>query len=257
MTAPQRFELGDRTLPRVGLGTNRLIDTEDNRAFLRAAVDAGVRFIDTAHLYTSGESERALGAALAPFADDLVVATKGGYKPGEGRPEVLRQQLEESFRRLETDTISLYYLHRVDPETPLEESLGVLAEYAQRGLIEHVGVSAVTAEELERARQVVPIAAVQNEYNLSERGSDPVIDLCGREGILFVPYYPLRAVPAAAREIAGRYDATPEQIVIAWLLKRSPVVVPIPGTLSIDHLRQNLGALEIDLSDDDFARLGG
>ena len=248
--------LGDYSFNRIGLGTNRLTDTAENHEFLRGAVEAGVNFIDTAHLYTGGESERAIGAALAPFPGDLVVTTKGGYRPGSGRPERLRAELEESFQRLRTDTIALYYLHRVDPEVPLEESLSVLREYHDAGRIEHAGVSDVTVDQIERARAVLPIAAVQNHYNLAERRYEDVVDYCEREGLLFVPYYPLHGPSGGPLgEIARRHGATPEQIMLAWLLKRSPVIAPIPGTLSLEHLRANLAALDIELSDEDFASL--
>jgi pyridoxine 4-dehydrogenase len=243
---------------RIGLGTNRLGDTPENRDFIAAAVDAGVELIDTAHLYAGGDSERTIGAALGGASDRALVATKGGYNAGEGRPDVLREQIEESFRRLGTETIALYYLHRVDPETPLEDSLGVLKEYRDAGRIEQVGISAVGVGEIERAREVVPIAAVQNDYSLGNRADDDVVHFCAAEGIVFVPYYPLRKVDVERlAPVAERYDATPRQIALAWLLKRSPTVVPIPGTLSTDHLRENLAALAIELSDEDYESLGG
>jgi pyridoxine 4-dehydrogenase len=257
-SAPRTITLGDRRLNRIGLGTNRLTDTPENRSFLKAAVGAGANFIDTAHLYAGGESESVIGAALAPFPDDLVVATKGGYRPGGGRPEQLRAELEQSFERLRTDTIALYYLHRVDPGVPLEQTLTVLEEYRDAGRITHVGLSEVSVEQLELARTVVPIAAVQNEYNPFQRKHDEVVDFCTEENLVFVPFYPLRGGdPAALREIAGRSRASPQQITLAWLLKRSPIVLPIPGTLSLAHLKQNLGALEVELSDQDFDQLGG
>ena len=242
--------------PRIGLGTNRLMNTPEHVAFIREAVAAGVRHIDTAHLYTSGESEAAIGAALS--SDEVLVATKGGYHAGEGTPAVLSAQIEESLRRLRTDSIELYYLHRVDPETPLETSLATIAEHRDRGDIRDVGLSEVTVGQIERAREIVPITAVQNHFNLSERKHEEVVDHCTREGIVFVPFYPLKggAGPAAA-EIAARHDATEGQIALAWLLKRSPLVLPIPGTLSVDHLEENLAALEIELSDDEFERLSG
>jgi pyridoxine 4-dehydrogenase len=258
MSIPRTTTIGDHEINRIGLGTNRLTDTPENRDFLTRAVEAGVNFIDTAHLYTGGASEQTIGAALAPFADDLVVASKAGYHPGSGRPERLRAEVEESFERLRTETITLYYLHRVDPGVQLEESLSVLREYHDAGRIRHVGVSQVGVDQLERARTVVPIAAVQNEYNLSERKYDDVVDFCERENIAFVPFFPLRgATPAALDEIASRYDTTPQQITLAWLLKRSPTIVPIPGTLSLEHLKLNLAALDLELSDEDFARLAG
>jgi pyridoxine 4-dehydrogenase len=258
MSIPRTTTIGDYRVTRIGLGTNRLTDTPENRDFLRRAVGAGLDFIDTAHLYAGGESERAIGGALAQSPDDVVVATKGGYHPGSGRPEQLRAELEESFERLRTNTIALYYLHRVDPGVPLEESLSVLREYRDAGRIRHVGVSEVSVDQIERARAVVPIAAVQNEYNLSERKYDDEVDFCERENIPFVPFFPLRGVARAPLdEIASRYDATSEQIILAWLLKRSPMIVPIPGTLSLEHLKTNLAALDLELSDEDYARLNG
>jgi aryl-alcohol dehydrogenase-like predicted oxidoreductase len=242
------YRLAGVDVPRIGLGTNRL--TPERAGFVREAVAAGVRHIDTAHLYTGGESERAIGEALGGDRADVVVATKGGYRPGEGRPEVLGAQIEQSLRALRTDAIRLYYLHRVDPQTPLEESLGAIKEYVDRGAILHVGISDVGVDQIERARRVVPIAAVQNEYNLGNRSHDEVIDHCEREGIAFVPYFPLR--DDTSRNVAAAADrlgVSVNAVKLAWLLRRSPVVVPIPGTLSIEHLRENLGALELDLGD--------
>jgi aryl-alcohol dehydrogenase-like predicted oxidoreductase len=219
------YRLAGVEVPRVGLGTNRL--TTRQVEFVREAVAAGVRHIDTAHLYTGGDSERAIGEAAV--GEDVLVATKGGYRPGEGRPEALATQIEQSLRSLRTDAIGLYYLHRVDPETPLEESLGAIKAYVDRGAIRHVGVSDVSVEQIERAREVVPIASVQNEYSVADRRHDDVIDYCEREGIAFVPFYPL-----------GGDGTTAEKL--TWLLQRSPVILPIPGTLSIAHVRENLAA---------------
>ena len=253
---PATLKLGDTEVARIGLGTNRLTKTPEHEAFVKEAVAAGIDFIDTAHLYTGGESEETIGAALAPFPEGVVVATKGGFHPGQGRPDVLRGEIEESLGRLRTDSIELYYLHRVDPETPLEDSLGVIDEYRRRGKIQHAGVCEVGIDQIERARQVLPIAVVQNHYNLSERRHEEVVDYCAQEGILFVPFFPLRGDrPPALREIAERHGATPAQVTLAWLLRRSPTMLPIPGTLSLEHLRQNLAAREIELSDDDFEAL--
>ena len=253
---PATLKLGDTEVARIGLGTNRLTKTPEHEAFVKEAVAAGIDFIDTAHLYTGGESEQTIGAALAPFPEGVVVATKGGFHPGQGRPDVLRGEIEESLGRLRTDSIELYYLHRVDPETPLEDSLGVIDEYRRRGKIRHVGVCEVGIDQIERARQVLPIAVVQNHYNLSERRHEEVVDYCAQEGILFVPFFPLRGDrPPALQEIAERHGATPAQVTLAWLLRRSPTMLPIPGTLSLEHLRQNLAAREIELSDDDFEAL--
>lgn len=247
--------LGSVGLPRIGLGTNRLTDTAANAELLRQAVAAGVRMIDTAHLYTGGESEKTIGAALAPFPDDLVVATKGGH--GGARPEVLRAEIEESLRRLRTETIPLYYLHRVDPETPIEQSLAAVDEYRERGAIREIGISNVTVDQIERARQVVPVAAVQNHYSIVERGHDDVVDYCAEQGIVFVPYFPLRGDPSpAVREVAKRRGVTVHQVMLAWLVARSPTTLPIPGTLSPRHLKENLAALEIELGADELAALG-
>ena len=254
---PTKLTLGVTEIARIGLGTNRLTNTPANVAFVKQAVAAGVGMIDTAHTYTGGESEETIGAALSPDPARCVVATKGGFGgPGRGRPEILQGEIEESLRRLRTDSIALYYLHRVDPETPLEESLGAIKQYRDSGKIRHVGVSNVSIDEIERARGVVPIAAVQNHYSLSERKHEAVVDYCERENIVFVPYFPLRGVGGPVlEEIAARHGATPPQIALAWLLRRSPVTLPIPGTLSLDHLKENLAALEVELTDEEFEAL--
>jgi len=249
---PRTVALGDRQLTRVGLGTNRFSDTRENRSFLEAAASTDLNFIDTAHLYAGGESERAIGSALASFADDLVVGTKGGYNEGVG-VDGLRGELEQSFERLGVETIRLYYLHRVHPDLEVEEAMGLLKEYRDAGRITHIGVSEVTVEQIERARTLVPVAAVQNDYSVTQRKHDEVVDYCEEHGIVFVPFFPLRgADPPALAEIARGHGATEGQIKLAWLLKRSPIVAPIPGTLSLDHLKENLAALEIELSDEEF-----
>jgi aryl-alcohol dehydrogenase-like predicted oxidoreductase len=247
------MRIGHREAGRVGLGTNRLQNTSEDRAFLQGAVAAGLDHIDTAHLYSSGESERAIGAALAPFAEDLLVATKCGYHGGN--EERLRSEVEQSLQSLRSESIGLLYLHRVDPKRPLEESLGVLADLKREGKVENIGISAVGIGEIDRARQVTDIAAVQNHFNIEERKHDEVVDFCAVEGIPFVPYYPLRGTGRAVDEIATAHDATANQIKIAWLLRRSPVMAPIPGTRSLDHLKENLAAREIDLAEDEFDRL--
>jgi pyridoxine 4-dehydrogenase len=254
--AATTITLGDTTITRLGMGTNRLTNTGANVEFVRAAVDAGLQHIDTAHLYTAGESEATVGAALDLPLDGCIVATKGGYREGEGRPGVLRAQIAESLQRLGTDVIDLYYLHRVHPDTPLEDSLSTIREFQEAGTIRHVGISAVGVEQIEQARKVVPIAAVQNRYNIADREFDDVIDHCEREGIVFVPYYPLEGQSGrAVVEVAERRGVATSQVVLAWLLHRSPAVLPIPGTLSIDHLRENLASLEIELTGDELAAL--
>jgi aryl-alcohol dehydrogenase-like predicted oxidoreductase len=239
------------------LGTNRLTKTRENLAFVKAAVAAGVQMIDTAHLYTGGQSEETIGEALSPFPSDCRVATKGGFGgAGRGRPEVLRAELEQSLGRLKTETIDLYYLHRVDPQTPIEESLAVIKEYRDQGKVRHVGISEVGIDQIERARRVVPITAVQNHYNLSERKYEAVVDYCEHEGIVFVAFYPLRGhIGAELKEIAERHRATPHQITLAWLLRRSTAMLPIPGTLSLSHLKENLAASKLELTDAEFEAL--
>lgn len=230
MLSSSTIRIAGVELPRVGLGTNRILDTREHHEFLRSAVDAGVRHIDTAHLYTDGASEIAIGNALGPFGDDLVVATKGGYDGA--RPDVLRSEIEESLRRLQVDAIDLYYLHRPDPEVPFEESIGALAEERDAGRIRHVGLSQVNVNQVERAREIVEIAAVQHHYSVVERGNDDLVSHCEAQGIVFVPFFPLRGVDNAREGLA-------------WLLERSPMMLPIPGTLSIEHLRENLAVLDL------------
>src|SRR6267142_183215 len=228
------MKLGDFDVARIGLGTNRLTKTPHHVALIKAAVGAGIQMIDTAHSYAGGQSEETIGEALSPFPEGCIVATKGGSGgAGHGRPEVLRAELEQSLRRLRTETIALYYLHRVDPQTPIEESLATIKEYVDQGKVRHVGISEVDIALIERARRVVPITAVQNHYNLSERKYDSVVDYCASERIVFVPFFPLRGGGGGAlNEIARRHGRTAQQITLAWLLQRSPAMLPIPGTLS-------------------------
>jgi len=250
------MKVGDYDIARIGLGTNRLTKTPGHVALIKSAVAAGIQMIDTAHLYTGGQSEEAIGEALSPVPQDCIVATKGGFGgAGRGRPEVLRAELDQSLRHLKTGTIALYYLHRVDPETPIEESLATIKEYVDQGKVRHVGISEVDVELIERARRVVPITAVQNQYNLSERKYESVVDYCTREGIVFVPFYPLRGGGGALNDIARRHKVTAQQIALAWLLRRSPNMLPIPGTLSLEHLKQNVAASNIELTDAEFEAL--
>ena len=190
MSGRSKLRFGDVEVQRIGLGTNRLQKSAANLSFLREAVAAGISHIDTAHTYTGGESEETIGLALSPIPDRCIVATKGGW--ASGRPDALRTEIEESLRRLRTDSIPLYYLHRPDPETPLEDSLAAIKEYHDTGQIRHVGVSNVGIDQIERARAVVTITAVQNNYSFAERRYEDVVDYCASEGIIFVPYFPLR-----------------------------------------------------------------
>ena len=257
MDKEKYVKLGDIDVARIGLGSNRLTKTPDNIALVKAAIAAGVQMIDTAHSYTGGQSEQTIGEALSPFPEGCIVATKGGIGgAGHGRPEVLRAELEQSLRALRTESIPLYYLHRVDPAVPIEESLATIKEYQDQGKVLRVGISEVDIDQIERARRVVPIAAVQNHYNLSERKYEAVVDYCAGEGIVFVPFFPLRGDGGAAlADIATRHRATARQITLAWLLQRSAAMLPIPGTLSIDHLKQNVAALTIELTDAEFEAL--
>ncbi len=271
------FELGgDLTVNRLGFGAMRITgrgvwgepeDPEEARAVLRRAVELNINFIDTADSYGPEVSERLIGETLHPYPDGLVIATKAGLLrdgPGQwrpdGRPEHLREACEGSLRRLKLDRIDLYQLHRIDPRVPAEESLGALAELRDEGNIRHVGLSEVSVEEIRQAREIVPIASVQNRYNLTDRGSEDVLDFCEREGIGFIPWFPL-AVGDLARpggpldEIAARHDATPGQIALAWLLWRSPVMMPIPGTSSVAHLEENTAAASLELGEEELATL--
>ena len=250
------MKLGDLDIARIGLGTNRLTHTPEHVEFIRSAVEAGVQMIDTAHLYTGTQSEKTIGEAVTGTPEGVVVATKGGFNPGEGKPDVLRGQIEESLRNLRTEAITLYFLHRVHPDTPLEVSLGAIQEQVDRKKIRFVGISEVDVDQIERARKVLPIHAVQNRYNLADRKWDAVVDYCDEEGIVFVPFFPLReGHSAAVDEVARKHRATPSQVMLAWLLKRSPVMLPIPGTLSLAHLKENLAAQKIELTKAEYESL--
>ena len=245
--------VGGREVARIGLGTNRLEDTPDNRAFLAAAVEAGVEMVDTAHLYASGQSEATIGAALDGVSERPLVATKGGYHGAE--PERVRSEIEQSFERLRTDVIDLYYLHRVDPELSLERSLEVIGEYHDAGRIRSVGLSSVSVDQILLGRNLVPVTAVQNEYSIGQRRHDDEVEFCTEQGIAFVPFFPLRGGGDAVDEIAARHDANRQQVKLAWLLRRSEQMLPIPGTLSLDHAKSNLAALDLELSDDEYETL--
>jgi pyridoxine 4-dehydrogenase len=258
---------GDRAVPRLGFGAMRL--PEDRRqahALLGRALELGVRLIDTAEFYGPGTSERLIAEALWPYPDGLVIATKGLTHPpdrwGEqGRPGRLREAVEGSLRRLRLEQIDLYQLARIDPTVPAAEQFGVLAELRAQGKIRHVGLSEVGVDQVEAARAVVPVASVQNRYSLADRAWEPVVDHCEDKGIAFLPWFPLGAgrltqPGGALDEVAGRYQATPAQVALAWLLQRSPVLLPIPGTSSVAHLEENLAAAALRLTGDEFQLLG-
>ena len=268
---------GELEVHRLGYGAMRLCgpnvtgwpeDRENALAVLRRARELGVDFFDTADAYGPEVNELQVAEALHPY-EGMTIATKGGLTrtgsgnwPPDGRPEYLRSACEASLRRLRVETIDLYQLHRPDPKTPFADSVGVLAELQTEGKIRHVGLSNVDVAQLDEARRIVEIASVQNEYNLGNRESEDVLEACEREGIAFLPWYPLDAGELArpggpVEEIARAHDATPAQVALAWLLQHSPVTVPIPGTSSLEHLEENLGAGELTLSRDEVDRLAG
>jgi pyridoxine 4-dehydrogenase len=268
---------GDLEIRRLAFGAMRLCgprimgwpeDRENALAVLRRASEL-VDLVDTSDAYGPEINELQIAEALHPYRDGLVVATKGGLVRGpsaawnrDGRPEHLRAACEASLRRLRVERIDLYQLHAPDPKVPLEESVGELARLRAEGKIRHVGVSNVSVEQLRTALGIVPVASVQNRFSLAERRSEDVLRECERVGIAFLPWYPL-AVGALARaggaleRVAAAHDATPAQVALAWLLHRSPVVCPIPGTSSRAHLEENVAAAELRLTDDELAALGG
>jgi pyridoxine 4-dehydrogenase len=271
---------GDLRVQRLGFGAMRLTgpgvwgppqDAAAAQAVLRRAVELGVDFIDTAGAYGPGHNERLIRDTLAPFPPGLVVATKGGMrKTGPSTPQswgieldaseaFLRQGVEDSLRDLGVERIDLYQLHRIDPNIPVEDTAGVLARLRTEGKIGHIGLSAVTVDEIERARSVVEIATVQNAYSLADRSSDEVVAFCERHAIGFIAFYPQKlgalAEHADVMAIAAREGATPAQVGLAWLLARSPAVIAIPGTSSLHHLEENMAARTISLSLNDMTVL--
>jgi pyridoxine 4-dehydrogenase len=268
---------GDLEVGRLGFGAMRITgegiwgppdDPEEARRLLRRVVELGVNLIDTADSYGPEVSENLIAEALHPYPDGLVIATKGGLRrtgPGEwprdARPERLKECCEASLRRLKLDRIDLYQLHSPDPQVPYEDSVGALKELQDEGKIRHVGVSNVSVDQLERARAIVEVVTVQNRYNLEDRDSEDVLEACEGLGIGFIPWFPLAtgrlAEPSGALDrVARAHDATPAQVAIAWLLARSPVMLPIPGTSSVEHFEENLAAAEIELSPDEVAEIG-
>jgi pyridoxine 4-dehydrogenase len=257
---------GDIVLNRIGLGTNRVTDSDTSRAVLRAAVDLGINHIDTADVYTGTTSEAVIGETLAG-QESVHVATKGsnqfstdGYLPPSNDPAYLASAIDASRARLRVETIDLYYLHRVADDNPFVETVQFLKQARDEGKIRHIGLSEVTVEQLDIARGIVEIAAVQNQYSVFERRHEPVIQYAERHGLVFVPWGPLKSgVNDAATEVltrlAGAYSVEPQQIVLAWLLRRSPSMLPIPGTQSVEHLQANIGAASIELSDGDYSEL--
>lgn len=273
------FELGgDLPVKRLGFGAMRLCgpgiwgEPEDPgaaEAVLRRVVEVGINLIDTADAYGPEVNELQISSALYPYPDDMVIATKGGHvRPGPGRwetdgsPQHLREACEGSLRRLRLDRIDLYQFHRPDPRVTFEDSVWALAELRDEGKIRHVGLSNVGVRELVMALDIVPIVSVQNRYSLADRSSEAVIETCEREGIAFIPWHPLATGDLAhpggpLDEIAARHEATPAQVALAWLLAKSPMMLPIPGTSSVEHLEENVAAAELRLTDEEVATLSG
>jgi pyridoxine 4-dehydrogenase len=264
---------GDLTVNRLGFGAMRITgpgiwgdpaDREQAKAVLRRAVDLGVNFIDTADSYGPEVSESLIAEALSPYPDDLVIGTKGGLErtgpgvwPHNGRPEHLKHACEGSLRRLRLDQIALYQFHRPDPDVPFEDSVGALVELKEQGKIRHIGLSNVNEDQLRRAQQLTPIVSIQNRFNVADRDSESLIDLCEQERITFLPWAPIQDtddVPVV-RDIAQRYRATARQVVLAWMLARSPAVLVIPGTGSVSHLEDNVAAAGLELTDEEVATL--
>jgi aryl-alcohol dehydrogenase-like predicted oxidoreductase len=257
---------GDLTVNRLGFGAMRITGTgiwgeppsrAQAIATLRRVVELGVNFIDTADSYGPSVSEELIAEALHPYPDDLVIATKGGLvRPGPGRwdadghPEHLREACEGSLRRLKLEQIPLYQLHRVDPHVPLAESLGAIAELKNEGKIRHVGVSNVTEDQLREAQQILPIVSVQNRFNVTDRQSQPLIDLCEQDDLVFLPWAPIQQAErrVAVAAAAENHGVTDRQIVLAWLLVKSPAIIPIPGTGSPEHAEENVAAASIELT---------
>jgi pyridoxine 4-dehydrogenase len=267
---------GDLEVRRLGFGAMRLTgdgiwgppdDPDQARAVLRRAVELGVDLIDTADSYGPEVSENLIAEALHPYPDGLVIATKGGLRrtgpgrwPRDARPERLKEACEASLRRLRLERIDLYQLHSPDPAVPFEDSVGALKELQDEGKIRHVGISNVSLDQVERARELVDVATVQNRYNLADRHSEDVLDACERARIGFIPWFPLATGDLAGPggpldDVARDHDATPGQIALAWLLGRSPVMLPIPGTSTVEHLEENVASADVDLSGAEMDRL--
>jgi len=256
---------GDLTVNRLGFGAMRITgrgiwgeppDVDAAKAVVRRAVDLGVNFIDTADSYGPEVSENLIAEALHPYPDDLVIATKGGLErtgpgrwPMNGRPDHLKEACEGSLRRLRLEQIPVYQFHRPDPSVPFGESIGALLELQRDGKVRHIGLSNVTVEQLRQAERLTTIVSVQNRYNHGDRGSDTVLEVCQEEGLAFLPWAPIQDMdPRTVGEVADRHGATAHQVALAWLLARSPAMVPIPGTGSVSHLEENMAAAALDLS---------
>jgi pyridoxine 4-dehydrogenase len=257
---------GDLTVHRFGYGAMRITgngiwgeppDRDEAKAVLRRAVELGVDFIDTADSYGPEVSETLIAEALYPYPDDLVIASKGGLErtgpgrwPANGRPEHLRAACEGSLRRLRLDQIALYQFHRPDPDVPYEDSIGALVELKDAGKVRHIGVCNVTENQLRQAQHVTPVVSVQNRYNVTDRASEALVDLCEQEQLAFLPWAPILDLDATpvVRQIADRHRTSPREVALAWLLARSPAMLPIPGTGSVTHLESNVTAAGLELT---------
>jgi len=277
MSISKTFKLGgDLEINRLGYGAMRITgagiwgepaDRESAKQVLRRAVELGVNFIDTADSYGPAVSERLIGEALFPYAPGVAVATKAGLtRTGPnvwlpvGRPEYLTQEVEMSLRYLKKEALELWQLHRIDPKVPVEESLGAIKKLQEQGKIRHVGLSEVNVAEIEQARKVIEIVSVQNEYNIGNRKSEDVLEYCDKNNIAFIPWFPVAsgklAQPGGKLDTAAKqHNATVSQLSLAWLLHRSPVVLPIPGTSSVEHLEENVKAQDVELSDQEWAEI--
>jgi aryl-alcohol dehydrogenase-like predicted oxidoreductase len=266
---------GDLTVRRMGFGAMRITgpgiwgdppDRDVAKAVLRRVIELGVNFIDTADSYGPAVSEELIAEALHPYPDDLVIATKGGLErtgpdewPSAAHPDRLKRVCDESLRRLRLDTIPLYQHHRPDPAVPYAESIGALVELKEQGKIRHIGVSNVDEAQLRTAQSLTPVVSVQNRYNVSDRRSETMLDLCEQEAIAFIPYSPVKDLEGnpIVEEVATHHDVTTTQVVLAWLLARSPAMLPIPGTGSVAHLEENVAAATIALDAREVAAVSG
>ena len=269
---------GDLRVTRLGFGAMRITGNgiwgqPANRPeaiqVLRRAVELGINFINTADSYGPGVSEEIIAEALHPYPADLVIATKGGFdRPGpnqwveNGKPEHLRSACEGSLRRLRLERIDLYQLHRIDPKVPAEDQLGTLKDLQAQGKIKHIGLSEVNVRQIQHARTIVPIVSVQNRYSIADRGSEDVLEYCDREKLGFIPWFPLAAGQVVGADsplsrVAARWKATPSQVALAWLLARSPVMLPIPGTSKVKHLEENVAAAELSIDANTMRELDG
>lgn len=267
---------GDLPVHRLGYGAMRITgdgiwgppdDRDSAKAVLRRVVELGITLIDTADSYGPNVSEELIAEALHPYPDDVIIATKAGLErtgPGEwpsnGHPDHTREACDGSLRRLRVETLDLYQLHRPDPDIPFQEQLGAFVELQEQGKVRHIGLSNVTVDQLDQAQQMAEIVSVQNRFNLTDRTAEDVLDACTERGLGFLPWFPIATGDLAEgngplADIARDHDAAPAQVALAWLLHRSPVVLPIPGTSSLEHLEENVAAAELDLTDEEVRRL--